>query len=168
MTLKKLSIFTLFFLLAYFQATAQHDHSHEHDHVNDEVQNYHLGLGVGAASFSGENDIAPAIHVHFLRRISNESNWSVGLGYEGIIQESWHNGVNLLLNYRPFHFLSFNIGPGIVTEKEDDEREFLPALHAESVFEFHVSGIHFGPMVGWGINKEHQHISLGVHIGFGL
>lgn len=166
-SIKKIFLFHFLFLSAILVA-AQHQHSHGHEHIHDEGHNYHLGLGVGATSFIGESHLNPALHVHFLRKINSGSNWSFGLGYEGIIDDNWHNGLNLLLNYRPVDFLSVNIGPGIVTEKEGDEREFLPALHAESVFEFYFSGFHLGPMLGFGMNKEHKHFSLGVHVGFGL
>jgi hypothetical protein len=167
--IKKILLFHFLFLSAIVVA-AQHNytHGHEHDHNHGEAHNYHLGFGVGAAGFLGDNHLDPALHIHFLRKINSKNNLSVGLGYEGIIDDNWHNGFNLLLNYRPVSFLSLNIGPGIVTEKEDDEREFLPALHAESVFEFNVSGVHLGPMIGFGMNKEHKHVSVGLHIGFGL
>jgi hypothetical protein len=65
-------------------------------------------------------------------------------------------------------FISFNAGPGVVFENEDGEKEILPALHAESVVEFTIADFHFGPMVGFGINKEHTHFSVGIHLGFGI
>ncbi len=160
---KWLIVFPIFFLGA-FSISAQHDHSNIHDaeHI------YHAAFGLGATKIFDEEGMDPGVHVHLLRKISRESNWSFGIGYEGIIGENWHNGLNLLLNYRPLDYLSFNFGPGIASEKENGENEFGPAFHMESVFEFNLSGIHLGPMVGFGIDKEDKHISLGVHIGFGM
>lgn len=165
--MKKLT-FIFVLLLTFFSVSAQHEHSHNHNHRHDD-HNYHFGVGAGVASFSGETGLEPSLHVHMLRKLAADSKWSLGIGYEGIKgEEEWHNGLNLLVNYRPFHFISFNAGPGIVIENEHDERELLPALHAESVVEFTVGDIHFGPMIGFGMNEEHTHFSLGLHLGFGI
>jgi hypothetical protein len=159
----------VFFLGIYFNSSAQHNHDLDHDHHSHDEHKSHFGVGAGFASFSGEDGLEPSLHVHLLRKFNTESNWSLGLGYEGIKgEETWHNGFNLLLNYRPFKIISFNAGPGIVFEKEDGKNEILPAFHAESVVEFTFSDIHFGPMVGFGINKEHTHFSFGLHLGFGI
>lgn len=156
---------TLFFLGVYINVNAQHNHNHTHHH---DEHNYHFGVGAGVASFSGENELEPSLHLHLLRKLSVESKWSLGIGYEGIKGEQWHNNVNLLLNYRPFQFISFNAGPGVVFEIENGEKELLPAFHVESVVEFTVADLHFGPMVGFGINAEHTHFSVGIHLGFGI
>lgn len=153
-------------LVSYISVVAQHNHSHDHNHYDE--HKFHIGIGAGVASFSGEEGLEPALHLHLLRRLNAESKWSMGIGYEGIIGEVWHNGINLLVNYRPVHFLSFNVGPGLVFEKEENETEVLPAFHAESVFEFTISNIHLGPMVGVGFNKEHTHFSVGIHLGLGI
>ncbi len=141
---------------------------HQHNHNNHDEHNYHFGVGAGVASFSGEEGLEPSLHLHLLRKLTAESKWSLGIGYEGIKGEQWHNGINFLANYRPFHFISFNAGPGFVFEKEDGKNELIPVFHAESVVEFTVSELHFGPMVGFGINKEHAHFSFGIHLGFGI
>lgn len=155
------------FLGIYFNSSAQHNHGHDHHSHNEHKS--HFGIGAGFASFSGEDGLEPSLHVHLLRKINAESRWSLGIGYEGIKgEETWHNGFNLLLNYRPFHIISFNAGPGIVFENHGGEKELLPAFHAESVAEFTFSNIHFGPMVGFGINKKHAHFSFGLHLGFGI
>lgn len=162
---KRLFLLTIL-LLPFALAYAQHNHNHVHD-IHDE-HNYHIGVGAGVATFLGEEGLEPALHLHLLRRLNSESKWSLGIGYEGIKGDEWHNGVNLLVNYRPANFLSFNVGPGVVFEKEENETEFLPAIHAESVFEFNISEIHLGPMLGFGFNKEHTHFSVGIHLGFGI
>ncbi len=136
--------------------------------VHEEGHKYHIGIGASATKLSDETGLKPGVHLHLLRTISASGRWGVGVGYEGVKVESWHNGFNLLLNYRPVEFLSFNLGPGIVSEKTGDGREFKPAIHAESVIEFDVWKIHLGPMAGIGLDKEHKHISFGIHMGFGI
>ncbi|MGM0619778.1 MAG: hypothetical protein ACQETJ_01935 [Bacteroidota bacterium] len=155
-------------LVSCIPVVAQHNHSQSHNRIQHDEHKIHIGVGAGIASFVGEEGLEPALHLHLLRRLNAESKWSMGIGYEGIKGEEWHNGVNLLVNYRPAHFLSFNVGPGVVFEKEENETEVLPAFHAESVFEFTISGIHLGPMLGFGFNKEHTHFSAGIHLGLGF
>lgn len=159
----------VFFLGINLNINAQENHNHNHTHHHHDEHKYHFGIGAGFASFSGEKGLEPSLHIHLMRKLNTESNWSVGIGYEGIKgEETWHNGLNLLLNYRPFQIISFNAGPGIVYENHDGERELLPAFHAESVVEFTFSDIHLGPMIGFGVNKEHAHFSFGLHFGFGI
>ncbi len=153
-------IFFILFITMSFPVYAQHIHNESHD--------YHIGFGFSETKFTGEEGLKPGLHIHFIKSISTEGHWGVGLGYEGVKSESWHNGMNLLLNYRPVEFFSVNLGPGIVVEKVDGENEVKPALHVESVFEYDISKIHLGPMVGFGFDKEHTHFSFGIHIGFGI
>jgi hypothetical protein len=160
-------LLTVLFLGISFNGSAQNEHNHSHNHYHDE-HIFHVGVGAGFASFSGEEGLEPSLHLHLLRKLNAGSKWSLGVGYEGIKGEQWHNGLNLLVNYRPLHFISFNAGPGVVFEEHDGEKETLPAFHAESVVEFTIADLHFGPMVGFGINKEHTHFSVGIHLGFGI
>jgi hypothetical protein len=147
---------------------AQHNSTHSaHDHGHDDHK-YHIGIGLAATKIVGENVLAPGFHLHFIRQLGHENRWGLGLGYEAIADEHWHNGVNLLLNYRPLKFVSLITGPGLVFSSHDGEFEALPAFHTEMVFEFNVRGLHVGPMIGYGLDKEDSHFSVGVHIGIGL
>lgn len=158
----------LMFFFSTFSSYSQDNHP-EHEHtVRDAGHTWHIGLGLSAAKMAGEQGMEPGIHVHLLRKLGNESNWSLGMGYEGLKGENWHSGLNALLNYRPLEFFSINAGPGIVFEKADAKNEVKPAFHTEGVFEFHVAGIHLGPMFGLGFDHEHTHFSVGIHIGFGM
>jgi len=138
-----------------------------HTHVHDDHK-YHLGFGVAGTYLTGEEGLAPGFHLHFIRQLGEEQHWGVGLGYEAIIEENLHSSINLLANYHPFDFLSFNAGPGLVFGNHDGETEILPAFHTEAVFEFDLNRIHIGPMAGFGIDKEESHFSIGVHVGFGF
>lgn len=149
------------FLVVTFQSKAQHRHVHDEEHV------YHLGFGIGGSKFLGEDEILPGIHIHLLRKLNIESNWSIGFGYEGIAEEEWHHGLNLLVNYRPLEFLSVNLGPGIVLGEEEGSQNVDPAFHVEAVTEFLIKGIHVGPMIGFGVDPHHKHVSIGLHVGFG-
>ena len=155
--------------------TAQHNHSGEshsgshaqHDHLDDPHQ-FHIGIGAAATYITGEGHLAPGFHLHLIRQLGHQKQWGLGLGYEAITDEHWHNGLNLLVNYRPLRFLSLIAGPGVVIGKHDGKMELLPAFHTEAVFEFNVKGLHMGPMIGFGTDREDTHFSLGLHIGIGL
>jgi hypothetical protein len=139
----------------------------DHDHLHDNHK-YHVGFGVAGTHLSGETGIAPGFHLHFIRQLGHEKHWGIGLGYEAIIEETLHNSFNLLANFRPFDFLSFIAGPGLVFGKHDGKTEILPAFHTEAVFEFNLGKIHLGPMIGFGIDKEESHFSVGLHVGIGF
>lgn len=159
-------VFVFFMSVFVIKVSGQHD-DENHDHLHDHHK-YHLGFGVAGAYLTGEDGLAPGFHVHFIRQLGEEQHWGIGLGYEAIIEENLHSSLNLLANYHPFDFLSFNAGPGLVFGNHDGETEILPAFHTEAVFEFNLGGIHIGPMAGFGIDREESHFSLGVHVGFGF
>jgi len=152
-------------LLFVFAVSAQHAHEgHEHS----DAHKNHLGVGGAAAYLTSENVFAPGFHLHYIRQFGHDYKWGVGAGYEAILDEHTHNGLNMFLNYRPVSFISLIAGPGIVFGKHEGETEVLPAFHTEAVFEFDVFGVHAGPMFGFGIDREETHISAGIHIGFGF
>ena len=160
--------FALSILLTFiaFSVSGQHNEE-DHHHLHDSHK-YHLGFGIAGTYLTGEAGLAPGFHIHFIRQLGEEKHWGIGLGYEAIIEENLHSSLNLLANYHPFDFLSFIAGPGLVFGNHDGETEILPAFHTEAVFEFNLGGIHIGPMLGFGIDREESHFSLGVHVGFGF
>lgn len=158
-----LIIFLTFFVSSVSGQHNEDDHYHLHD-----AHKYHLGFGIAGTYLTGEAALAPGFHAHFIRQLGEEKHWGIGLGYEAIIEENLHSSINLLANYHPFDFLSFIAGPGLVFGNHDGETEILPAFHTEAVFEFSLGGIHIGPMLGFGIDREESHFSLGVHVGFGF
>jgi hypothetical protein len=157
--------FIIFVIFLSFSGFAQE--GHQHDHSSDSHNN-HLGIGVAAAYLSTENVFAPGFHLHYIRQFGHEKQWGIGAGYEAILNENVHNGVNALFNYRPVHFFSLNAGPGVVFGKHESDFEIHPAFHTEAVVDFDVFGVHAGPMIGFGIDPEETHYSVGVHVGLGF
>ena len=156
----------LIFAALSLQAMNNHTHDdHHHDHVHHK---YHLGLGLSAAKVLNEDIVAPALHLHFIRQFGHHYQFGLGLGYEGIASDDWHNSLNLLFNYRPLHYLSLLAGPGISFAGHDGHRKILPAFQSEIIFEFNLRGLHLGPMLGLGFDKHDAHISAGLHIGIGF
>ncbi len=151
-------------------ASAQkHDGDHESGevHIHD-AHNYHLGIGISGAYLTGEQMVAPGIDIHFLRQLGVERNWGIGIGYEVLLKDEIHNNITFMANIHTAKFLSINAGPGFNFGKHEGETEYTPALHAEAVFEFDVKKVHIGPVVGFGLDKDEAHFSLGVHLGYGF
>lgn len=167
----RIKVIGIILIFQSFLVEAQHAHLHgagNHVHRPDDPHNYHIGVGMAAAHVEGEQGLAPGFHLHLIRQLGAHKRWGLGLGYEAIMDEHWHNGLNLLFNYRPVHFISLLTGPGMVMAKHDGKAEVKPAFHTEAVFEFNVWGLHVGPMVGFGADREERHFSVGVHIGLGF
>lgn len=162
--IRKILLASLVVLLS-LTAFTQEEHSHEH---STDLHKNHLGIGAAAANLLTENVFAPGFHLHYIRQFGHEKQWGIGAGYEAILDEHIHNGVNLLVNYRPVHFISLNVGPGVAFGKHESEFEIQPAFHTEAVFEFDILGVHAGPMIGFGIDPEETHFSAGIHVGFGF
>lgn len=162
--IKKIFLSLLIFTIS---LTVYSQEKHDHEHESDSHKN-HFGIGAAAAYLTNENVYAPGFHLHYIRQFGHEKQWGIGAGYEAILDEHIHNGVNLLVNYRPVHFISLNIGPGVVFGKHETEFEIQPAFHTEAVFEFDVFGVHAGPMIGFGIDPEETHFSVGIHVGLGF
>lgn len=160
-------LFSGILLLLLFSASAQHHHDHA-DHMHADTHQYHIGFGVAATHIVNESGLAPGVHLHFIRQFGEHNRWGLGLGYEGILDEHLHHGINLLINYKLQDHLSINAGPGVVFSEHNGENERLPAFHTEVIYEFNLGKLHLGPMAGFGIDKEDTHFSAGVHVGFGF
>ena len=161
------ALFLGFLMLLSLFGSGQNHHDHD-NHFHADEHKYHIGFGVAATHITGEPGIAPGIHVHFIRQLGSQNRWGLGLGFEGILDEHSHNGLNLLVNYKPLKQLSINAGPGIIFSEHDGEREISPGFHTEIIYEINLGKLHLGPMAGFGIDKEASHFSVGVHVGIGL
>jgi hypothetical protein len=158
-----ITLFSLYSLPLMSQDGNSHSHKHDHD-----PHNYHFGVGITASKILEENIWAPGFHLHLVRQFGHYNQWGLGLGYEAIADKHWHHGINLLFNYRPARFLSLLAGPGLAIASHEGENEILPAFHTEAVFEFNLRGVHIGPMIGYGIDTEDSHFSIGLHLGLGF
>lgn len=167
MTKLQLFFFSILISLFLWPLMAHGKHSHDHNHDHD-PHDYHIGLGITGSIIVNENVLAPGFHIHFIRQLGHFNQWGFGLGYEAIADEHWHNGLNLLFNYRPLRFLSLLAGPGLTMVNHGGKTEILPAFHTEAVFEFDVKGLHVGPVISYGRDTEDSHFSVGIHVGIGF
>ena len=153
-------------LNTYAQST---EHSHDHDEHNDSEQHDHhvseIGFGNSLVYFAKEKEYAYGFHIHYVKGIQN-SKFGVGIGYERIFDEHGHNTISPELVFRPIDQLSFSFAPGITLEDEHPEAKF--AMHLETTYEFELKYFHIGPTIGFAVDPEDHHFSLGIHIGYGF
>jgi len=157
-----LPLFLMFAFVVFAQEHEAHDTENDHDHDHGSE----IGASVGPVYFINEGEFSFSTHIHYVYNFKH-TKFGLGAGFERIFDEHKHRFVGAEINYRPIHNLTLNISPGIVFEgKEDVEKDF--ALHFETAYEFEFGVFHLGPVVEIAWHPENYHISMGVHIGFGL
>lgn len=164
--------FIICIILLHTNAVAQEDHDingagHDHELIHDHHK-YHLEAGLAATRISGETGMHPGVHLHLVRQLGNERRWGIGLGYEAILTEELHNGINLLFIAKPFERLSVTAAPGLAIARHDENLEIIPAAHFEVGYELNLGGFHIGPMAGYGFDGNDSHFSVGIHLGIGF
>lgn len=148
-----------------------HDHAHDHSEHKEGKKQYHehhkseIGVGNSLVYFTGEEEFAFGLHVHYVRTIAN-SKFGWGFGYERIFDEHGHNTFGPEIAYRPIENLSISFSPGVTLEDEHPEAKL--ALHLETAYEFSIKNFHIGPTIGFAYDPEDYHISFGLHIGYGF
>ncbi|HPR30930.1 MAG TPA: hypothetical protein PLK12_02495 [Prolixibacteraceae bacterium] len=139
---------------------------HGHDGLSDD-HHVHSGFEIGTSAalvyHPGENNFSPGFHLHIQKNVSDR--WGIGLGYEGIPSDEYHQTLTVFGAYALTPFLSVLAGPGLTfPDAEGDEYRFTGHLEINSAFE--LGKIHLGPFVGAGFSEHHTHYSMGLHIGW--
>ena len=153
------------FLIAGQWLHAQNDQYKAH-HYHHEHHEHEIGIANAPVYFGREKDVAYGLHFHYVRMIK-KSKLGIGVGYERIFDEHNHNTFGVVGSYRPLQGLVVNLSPGVTFEdRETSEINF--AVHVETSYEFEVRHFHIGPVAEFAYDPEDYHISLGLHVGFGL
>lgn len=152
-----LLLITLFFGSALF---AQEQEKHEHKHHKNEIS-----MANSPVYFTNENVVAYGIHFHYVRKIP-KTDLALGLGYEKIFDQHGHNTLGVVCSYRPINKLAFNTSPGVTFEDIGGPPQFT--LHLETAYEFEWEDFHIGPVFEFAYDKEDNHLSLGLHFGYGF
>jgi len=177
--MKKITITLLFLLsalLSFAQNSAEHNHDdkcehHDHKHHKDTGSehgaHFHVndfGFANGMVYNLGENSAAWGMHLHYVRGVNKYLG--VGIGYESVLGEHFHQTFTGFVRYKFFKHFVLNAGPGItIPNEENPEYEFVSHFELSTVFE--LGKFHLGPMVGYGLGHE-QHFTVGVHLGYGF
>lgn len=158
------SSFLVFLIMIFGQhllAQDSHDDHSHHDHHKNEV-----GVANALVYSMNEKEAAYGLHMHYVRNIG-ESGFGVGLGYERIYDEHRHNTLGIVGSYRPADKWGFVLSPGVTFE--DHESSHLRfAIHVETSYEFELHDFHIGPVVEFAHAAGDNHISIGIHIGYGF
>lgn len=148
-------------LTSYAQQTDAHEGHDHHEHHKNEI-----GIANSPVYFVKEKELSYSLHIHYSHTIS-ATKFALGIGYEKIFDEHQHNSIGIVGSYRPVEGLSFNLSPGISFEgSEYSDMSF--ALHIETSYEWEINDFHVGPVFEFAHDSEDNHISLGIHIGYGF
>lgn len=135
------------------------EHSH-HEHL------WEAGVGVGAAYLGIEKDFAPVYHIHVLRMLGH-THLSAGLGYEQIADEHSHKTLVAILEYRPWEPVALSFAPGMLFSSEGGESP-RASMHFEISYGWEFGRFHLGPVMGYGLDADDWHSSIGLHFAIGL
>jgi len=148
-------IFLLSFLSCVLISFSQIDEHHKNE----------FGMANSPVYFLKSKEISYGIHFHYTRHL-NHSKFGIGLAYERIFDKHKHNTFGAVIAYSPLDKLTISASPGFTYEGLT--KEFMPALHLETTYEFELGHIHIGPLLEFALDSEDQHISLGLHLGYGF
>jgi len=148
-------IFTLLVLSYSTLSFSQIDDHHKNE----------FGMANSPVYFLQSKEIAYGIHFHYTRHLG-ESKFGVGLAYERIFDEHKHNTFGAVLAFSPIEKWTLSASPGFTYEGLT--KEIMPALHLETTYEFELGHFHIGPLFEFALDTEDQHLSLGLHLGYGF
>lgn len=140
------------------QETMDHD---QHEHSTSEI-----GISSSGYYFIKSQEFSFGCHLHYVYYFPH-SKFGVGAGYERIFDEHGHNTFGVIGTYSPIDSFIIAASPGLAFE-DGSTSDINFAMHIEATYGFELGKIHIGPAFGYAITKEDQHLSVGLHIGFGL
>ncbi len=146
------------------QGAPAHDHAH-HDHA------FEIGLSTGYTYLDNENESAPGVHLHLMRRLSGEGfqrYFGVGLGLETIFAAHQHHAVMGSVAVYPWRSLVLTVSPGVVFADHDGQWEDEFAIHIEASYGFTWGEFEIGPVIGFSQADDDRHYMAGIHIGWGF
>ncbi|MDQ7083662.1 MAG: hypothetical protein Q9M36_01465 [Sulfurovum sp.] len=156
----------LFFALLLLSSLVLSSSAQEHE------DGWELGLSIGYANLTTENDEGTNVHLHLMRHLEGD-DWekyvSLGLGFEIIASDETHYATMITVAVHPIEDLTLAFSPGIVWAKHEGDWEVDYATHIEASYVFDVSEhFHIGPVVGYSTSQEGKHYTVGIHLGFPL
>lgn len=165
MMFKLSSAFTLIFVMIFSNSVFGQSSHHHAD------SRYEFGISVGLAHLVHENENSLSAHIHFLRKLDSENTWeriSLGLGFESIFAEHKHYSFLGTISINPIWDLIFDISPGILITEHDGSSERQFVTHFELTYEFEYKSFGIGPVLGFGVSENDNHLMVGLHLGKGF
>ena len=160
---RQMKLFYTFTLLM-FSLCSYSQNGNEFSLIEDEHLN-HFGVATGPVYVINESEVAPGIHLHYMRLLEfGNAHFGIGLGLEGIFDEHRHYATSINFSYLPIHALTFTIAPGIQFAPESEDF----TTHFEVVYEFEIGELHIGPVAEYAWSPNDAHAMLGLHIGLGF
>ena len=163
MKAKLLITFTPLFLLSLSCSFLYgQEEQEEHHHARE------FGISLSYVDLIEEDDTAPAIHLHWLKRLEGSESlerWGIGLGFETIFADHTHHTVMATLAFFPIDHLVLSVSPGVVFADEETGWENHYATHIELSYGFEMGEYEIGPVIGYADSDEGSHRMIGLHFG---
>lgn len=157
-------LLTLLIVFGVLNSFAQADSHSDHDHGHHGHHSNEIAIANSVVYLLTEKEYAYGMHLHYTRKLIGDLG--LGVGYEKIFDDHSHNTFGLIANYRVKDNLSFAISPGISYSKGERKGKF--AMHFESAYEFQIRDFHLGPSIEYSFDSDEQHLSIGLHVGYGF
>jgi hypothetical protein len=139
-------------------------HNDVHNHLSD--HRHEIGVSNAPVYFLKEQHFAYGLHGHYVFNIKH-TRFGVGLGYERIFDEHKHNTMGVVVSYFLTDDWLVSISPGATFEGHINSGLTF-STHIETVYSWDVGDFHLGPAFEFAYDEEDYHISLGLHIAYGL
>ncbi|NUM32354.1 MAG: hypothetical protein HUU47_08525 [Bacteroidetes bacterium] len=157
--------FTTVLILLFCTKNLYSQKSHKNE-KHGEIHKNELGIANNIVHFSKQNEFSYSVHIHFIKK-TNIKNLGIGLGYERIFDNHYHNTFGVVFSYNLLEKLVVIVSPGLTIEKRNyKEKEF--ALHLEATYEFDFKDFHIGPVIEFAYDPNDYHSSIGVHLAYGF
>jgi hypothetical protein len=141
------------------------NHNEEHHHLNE------IGISTGIVWMKPENETAPGLHLHFMRRLGDEGiqkYFGAGFGLEIIFSDHQHYNIMATVGLFPMKNWIITFSPGLLFVREEGETHRHFSFHVETMYEIELGSFEGGPAFGFSVAGGDTHITLGVHIGKGF
>lgn len=142
------------------------DDGHDHGVANYCAHRLEVGLSPGLVYLLDESEFTFGLHMHVVARLG-ESRWGLGVGLERLFDDHGHTTASLVVQLRLIAGWSAILAGGVTLE-DGEGFSPLPSLHIETTYEWEIGPMHLGPSLELAIDSEDMHVTLGMHIGFGV
>lgn len=136
------------------------------EQISKNSHKHEISLGVISTHFIKEKENALGWQLHYIRSLG-KTDFGIGIGYERILDGHGYNTLGFIFNLKPIENWSINLIPGIAYH-DGGLKHIEFAFHFESIYEFKIESLHIGPLIDYSFEEDENHISLGIHFGFGL
>jgi hypothetical protein len=124
-----------------------------------------FGFGINAAFMKNENQLAPQLHLYYLRYLSNF--FSIGASYCGIYSRNYHNALSAKISFKIIKNLYFSLNPGLYLKSQLDKNQLLYFFGLGATYQIKIGDkVNAGPMFDVQFIQDDLYLIGGFQMGF--